>query len=251
MRIFVINLARRPDRLAEITLDLHNHGLSFERVEAIDARTNPIVKHFRRPLLAAIIGKRAYSDAYIANYLSHRQIWLKMVEENIASVLVLEDDARITNFDKRFLDANIAELGLDVLRLGANQEPGQEPGQEPSQLHNNTLPQNILGRSLVKGLLWGSVATIFTLTAARKFLKHQKYWFPSDHYENFENCFAIKYAIVSPLLWRDAKSPSDVATAKNKLTIPQNHILKLTKPLRRHILLPAIQLYLRLVTALR
>ena len=34
--IFVINLARRPDRLARISQDLDALGLAFQRVEAVD-----------------------------------------------------------------------------------------------------------------------------------------------------------------------------------------------------------------------
>ena len=36
-KIFVINLARRTDRLARITRGLARFGLAFERIEAVDA----------------------------------------------------------------------------------------------------------------------------------------------------------------------------------------------------------------------
>jgi glycosyl transferase family 25 len=37
--IYVINLARRPDRLADMARAIDAAGLAFTRVEAIDART--------------------------------------------------------------------------------------------------------------------------------------------------------------------------------------------------------------------
>ena len=244
MKIFVINLARRPDRLAEIDLDLKRQELQYEIVEAIDAKTNPVIKSFRRPLLATLLGKRAYSDNFIANYLSHRKIWQKMVDENIASALVLEDDAKISSWDSGFLHLNMEQLSLDVLRLGANVEPTA-----PENLLNTFPPDKVLGRELVTGKLWGNVATIFTLDAAKKFLHHKKYWFPSDDYVNFAKCFDIKYAIVNPLLWTTTGSVSDVEIVRKTLTPAQVLSLKLTKPLRRRILLPALQLYLRFITS--
>lgn len=240
MRIFVINLLRRPDRLVEISHDLKHHAITFETVEAIDATSNPLAKKFHRPLLQIILGKRAYSIGTTANFLSHRQIWQKMVSENIPSVLVLEDDARISNWDKRFLDLDISQYGLDILRLGANEVPVE---QTPAST------KTILGRALVTGQLWGNVATIVTLSAAKKFLVHNKYWFPSDDYEHFKYCYGIKYAAVNPLLWLASGSASDVETTKKKLSIFQSISLSVIKPLRRKIILPAIQLYLRFITS--
>ena len=43
LKVFVINLKRRPDRLAEITAVLAPLGISFERIEAVDGKD---FKHF-------------------------------------------------------------------------------------------------------------------------------------------------------------------------------------------------------------
>ena len=39
MRIFVINLARRPDRMAAMAAQLERLGLAYERFDAVDAKT--------------------------------------------------------------------------------------------------------------------------------------------------------------------------------------------------------------------
>ena len=246
MKVFVINLARRPDRLAAITQDFKDHGISFERIDAIDAKTNPLLKKFRRPFFKFLLGKRAYSDGPIANYLSFCKIWQKMVDENIPSALVLEDDAQISNWDPAFLKLDIADFGLDLLRLGANKEPTCQETSTPHQT-----PKIILGRKLVTGQVWGNVATITTLAAAKKFLRHKKYWFPSDDFQSFEKCFGIKYAIISPLIWLNSESASDIELVKGKLWTVQLLLLKIIKPLRRRLLFPAIHAYLRFKTSLR
>ena len=41
MKIFVINLARRPERMAFMERQFASLGLSFERVEAIDGESMP------------------------------------------------------------------------------------------------------------------------------------------------------------------------------------------------------------------
>ncbi len=246
MRVFVINLARRPDRLATITQDLKDHGISFERIDAIDAKTNPLIKKFRRSFFKVLLGKRSYGDGPTANYLSNCKIWQKMVDEHIEQALILEDDAKLVSWDKRFLDINIKQFGLDILRLGAVNEP--------NLLEKLTYLQpekTILGRKLVTGQIWGNFATIVTLTAAKKFLFHKKYWFPADDYQSFEKCFGIKYAIVSPLVWATSGSESDVELVKKKLSTVQSVPLKIIKPLRRRLLFPAIHSYLRLISSLR
>ena len=243
MKIFVINLVRRTDRLVDIARDLRQHHLTFEVIEAVDAQDSPLAKAHHRLLLEFILGKRAYGIGPTSNYLSHRQIWQRMLDENIPAALILEDDARIIDLDKRFLNLDITQYGLDVLRLGANQAP---LGLLPHTTTTGT--KSILNRELVTGQLWGNVANIITLAAARKFLAHPRYWFPSDDYEQFKHCFGINYAIIDPLIWQPSGSASDVETTRKKLTFLQSLSLSIVKPLRRNAILPAIRTYLRFKT---
>ncbi len=246
MKIFVINLTRRRDRLNQISQDLQNHGLSFERVDAIDAKSDPLIKKFRRPFLKLLLGKRSHGDGPLANYLSFRKIWQKMVHENIHQALILEDDTKIVNWDDRFLDLDITQHGLDILRLGAVNNSST-----PEKLVSTQPAKTILGRELFTGQVWGNCATIVTLTAAKKFLHHKKYWFPSDDYMRFEKCFGINHVIISPLLWSTTGSASDVELVKKKHNLAQVLSLKVIKPLRKWLFFPVIHTYLRFKTSQR
>jgi GR25 family glycosyltransferase involved in LPS biosynthesis len=227
MKIFVINLARRPDRMLAITEDLKKHGITFERIDAVDGKSDPTVRQNRLPLLAFLYGKGKHTDGQIACLLSHRKIWQMMIEKKIEQALILEDDAMIKSWDNRILSLNIVELGLDALRLGANQESAGLAATQPER-------EILQNRKLVIGELWGSVATIITLSGAKKMMHHQYHWFPADHFHTFAKAFRLRYAIISPLIWSISNSQSDIATPSNDEAKSGKWVLKFTKPIRKY-----------------
>jgi GR25 family glycosyltransferase involved in LPS biosynthesis len=234
MRIFVINLKRRPDRLAAITANLAKYGVQFERIEAIDAKTDPTMSKLRRWPLAWIYAPESMSNPFIANILSHRKIWQKMVAENISQALILEDDAEISNWDEQILNVDIAAHGLQFLRVGANAETTTiKPASK------KRLPARILDRDLYQGKLWGTVAQIVTLEGARTCLRMKLYWFPCDHFEVYRYCYGIKYAIISPLLWQPTGSSSDIAAADHK-PLAKSKRRRIGLWLRHHVAIPIV-----------
>lgn len=107
MMILLINLERRPDRLAFMTRQLRALGLPFERIEAIDGLGGDF-----GPDTLDITGiERACA-------LSHRKAWQYFLESGQEHCLVLEDDMVLSPRLKNFLLApsNIPP-GVDVLRL--------------------------------------------------------------------------------------------------------------------------------------
>lgn len=75
--IFVINLARSTERLANSQRQLAAHGLSFERIDAVDGATlsqAQLNSHY-----SASLNKQNYhyplSVGQIGCYLSHRKAW--------------------------------------------------------------------------------------------------------------------------------------------------------------------------------
>ncbi len=242
MKIFVINLKRREDRLSQITADLANHGLTFERIEAIDAAANPEIAQYRRTLAAKIYSPNTLGLGFIGNFLSHQKIWARMVSENIGQALILEDDAVISSWDERFLKVDVAEMGYDFLRLGANHDPAIDP---PHRVRNTG--NKLHDRSIYTGQLWGNVAQIVTLNAAKTCLKAQPYWFPSDHYSVYQDVFGLRSAIVSPLVWSASGSQSDVPqtgkpAAENLL---QRKFRTLKNRFRRRFMVPMLIVILR------
>jgi GR25 family glycosyltransferase involved in LPS biosynthesis len=89
--IFVISLARAPDRRAAISSHLKNLGLDFEIVDAVDGAKLPDAQ--RKSLLADGVN---YVPGVIGCYLSHIQVYEKIVKNNIPVALILEDDARLS-----------------------------------------------------------------------------------------------------------------------------------------------------------
>lgn len=88
--IFVISLARAPDRRNAISEHLCDLGLKFEIVDAVDGATLSDTQC--ASLLANGIN---YVRGVIGCYLSHINLYEKIIQENIDVALILEDDARL------------------------------------------------------------------------------------------------------------------------------------------------------------
>ena len=86
MKIFLINLDRRPDRLRHMTEILDGLGLPFTRVSAVDGMRLPTgeVRRWGNLLPGAT-----------ACFLSHRDCWKRVVDETLPCAVVLEDDLHL------------------------------------------------------------------------------------------------------------------------------------------------------------
>jgi glycosyl transferase family 25 len=96
LKIFVINLEKRPDRLNFIKLQLDTLGLDFEKIIAIDGITLPLPYPIVNYQKFLINHKRPIVQGEIGCAESHRFIWKKMLNEKIDYALVLEDDVEIS-----------------------------------------------------------------------------------------------------------------------------------------------------------
>ncbi len=88
MKIYVINLDRRPDRLTQIRSQLGAQGLTFERVPAIDGGPDTDIGY---PPDHPRLQKTEY-----ACYLSHVACWQRLVDSGEDYALILEDDAMLS-----------------------------------------------------------------------------------------------------------------------------------------------------------
>jgi hypothetical protein len=82
MKILVINLDRRPDRLQSISESLSSFGLSFTRIDAVDAADK-----------STRIDDRLCQRAIVACWMSHVRAFEEIAFGHDEFVLVLEDDA--------------------------------------------------------------------------------------------------------------------------------------------------------------
>ncbi len=93
--IFVISLARATERRADICHRLDSAGVSHEIVDAVDGATLDLTE------LAGRLNPKKYRVKFryqllcgeIGCYLSHYNLWRRIVDEKIESAVVLEDDA--------------------------------------------------------------------------------------------------------------------------------------------------------------
>ncbi|MDJ0522233.1 MAG: glycosyltransferase family 25 protein [Planctomycetota bacterium] len=117
MLVLVINLDRRPDRMAAMARQLEGLGLEYERVQAVDARD--LAGDPRE-------GIRVPSNPYpftlpeIACYQSHRRCWEILVDSGASNALILEDDVILSQRTAQVLrDARFHPPSDGVLRAEA------------------------------------------------------------------------------------------------------------------------------------
>lgn len=89
MQIYVINLARRPDRLAFMEAQLAKLQLPFIRVDAVDGLGNDDIGY---PADHSRLSKGEY-----ACYLSHVKAWKLFIDSGAERCLVLEDDVYLSS----------------------------------------------------------------------------------------------------------------------------------------------------------
>lgn len=97
MDVFVINLDKSIQRLAEMTERLNRLWLPFTRISAVYGASltdDDLNRHYSSGLNKRIY-RRPLAAAEIGCYLSHRKIWQAMVDRNLSMSLVLEDDAEL------------------------------------------------------------------------------------------------------------------------------------------------------------
>lgn len=94
MRIYLINLARRPDRLAAMIRQTVPLGLSLERIEAVDARNEEPGKVNRWFSKSGPLGEIPMGDK--ACLVSHRQGWEMFLASGDRHAVFLEDDVRLS-----------------------------------------------------------------------------------------------------------------------------------------------------------
>lgn len=154
MLILLINLKRRPDRLAFMHNQMQALGLSFERIEAIDGKLEDVGPD--TPLITAT--ERACA-------LSHRKAWQRFSESGESHCLILEDDVLISPLAKHIIEnwrglpngAEIVRLETALLRtlLG----PGRRCGIRGHKAHR------------LRSRQYGSAAYVVTRAFAERALR--------------------------------------------------------------------------------
>ncbi|XP_016076722.1 PREDICTED: probable inactive glycosyltransferase 25 family member 3 isoform X3 [Miniopterus natalensis] len=157
--VFVISLARRPDRRERMLSSLWEMEISGRVVDAVDGRTlnSSILRSLGVDLLPG------YQDPYSGRTLTKGEV----VTRGLGRVVVFEDDVRFESNFKRRLERLMeevegAQLPWDLIYLGRKQvNPKEEVAVEG------------LPRLVVAGYSYWTLAYVLSLAGARKLLASQ------------------------------------------------------------------------------
>lgn len=99
MRTFVINLDNSKLRMAEMDHRLNEMNLAYERMPAVNGSqlSTEELHSFYQPALNKKLYRRPLSAGEIGCYMSHRNCWVKIQEQQLDLALILEDDAEMSD----------------------------------------------------------------------------------------------------------------------------------------------------------
>jgi glycosyl transferase family 25 len=173
MRTYLINLARRPDRLAAMMRQAA--GLDLERVEALDAKGAEPAGMDRWFKKGGPLGEIPRGDK--ACLLSHRRAWEMFLATTDSHAVFLEDDVRLSSRAAALLaDDGWIPAAAAVVKLEHYGPKGQRvllTGIRPAASGFQ------LGRMLSRHT--GAAAYILSRTAAELLLQQTRFDLPVDH----------------------------------------------------------------------
>jgi glycosyl transferase family 25 len=190
MRLYLINLDRRPDRLAAMTAQAAPLGLGLDRIDAVDAATAaPDVDGWFAP--GGPLGVIPKGDKCCL--LSHRRAWEAFLATGDAHAVFLEDDVRLSPSAGALLTGDgWIPAGVDVVKL----EHYGPPGQRVLLSDMRSIGEDFaMGRMLSRHT--GAAAYILSRAAAQALLTQTRFDLPVDHLLFNPNNSAL-FAALSP-----------------------------------------------------
>ncbi len=187
MRVYLINLERRKDRLEAMNGQAAGLGLCLERVTALDAGTADRDAVNRWFASGGPLGEIPAGDK--ACLLSHRAAWERFAASGQAHAVFLEDDVRLSRVAGAMLASDgWIPAGVRVVKLEHYGPPGQRV--LLADIHALSMappPQaaTALGEDFRIGRMQsrhtGGAAYILSREAAQLLLAEQRFDLPVDH----------------------------------------------------------------------
>lgn len=191
MRVYLINLERRKDRLKAMAEQAEALGLGLEQVTALDAGTadRDAVNRWFAPWFAkgGPLGEIPAGDK--ACLLSHRAAWERFAASGEAHAVFLEDDVRLSRVAGAMLSTDAwIPAGVQVVKLEHYGPVGQRVllaglhalSMAPPRQAATALGEDFrMGRMLSRHT--GGAAYILSRAAAAMLLAEERFDLPVDH----------------------------------------------------------------------
>ena len=182
MKTYVINLDRRPDRLAFFREQAAARRFDFERIVAVDG-TDPALIARAATLPVGFTGHRR-GPSHLACFESHRQVWRAILESGDPFGIVMEDDVVLAKDFSRLLSADWVPYDADLVRL--------ETYMMPTRLDRAPVGR-VEGRAIrrMRSTMGGTGAYVIARPAAARLLQETE--------AIYENIDAVLFDTRSPL----------------------------------------------------
>jgi len=120
--VFVISLARAPDRRSTICKHLEALGIEYELVNAVDGSSLSDAEIAKR----VASGRKLHRGA-VGCYMSHIGVYETIVSRKLPVALVLEDDARVDRRAKDLINGGLASRDFDYCFLDSDPHNDRGP----------------------------------------------------------------------------------------------------------------------------
>ena len=179
MQLYLINLDRRPDRLAAMTARAGALGLALTRIPAVDAATTPAAGLDALFAASGPLGVLPRGDK--ACFLSHRRAWQALMESGAAHAVILEDDVRLSGTGRPFLASDDwVPPGAGLIKLEHYGPRGQRVLLTDFRPVDTRMGTNFrLGRILSRHT--GAAAYVIARQTAQNLLAQTRFALPVDH----------------------------------------------------------------------
>lgn len=171
--VYVINLDCAEDRMLSMDQQLSAIDVNYERIPAI--KGNSLTETEINIEYSAALNKKYFradlSLGEIGCYISHKNVWRKMVAENIEFAVILEDDMIIENNFIKLFSLTETLKKYDLIKLADNRN------HQPKKITKLEQPFELINFTKIPNCATGYT---ISLAGAKKLLSRELFYRPVD-----------------------------------------------------------------------
>ncbi|QDE33019.1 glycosyltransferase family 25 protein [Shewanella polaris] len=250
-KVFVINLARSQERLAQIAAQLAEVNIPFERIDAVEGKqlSADEIEAVSPARLAKQHYYRDLSKGEIGCSLSHKRAWQKIIDDDLDLAFVFEDDIHLeANFaDTINMILNLPTMNWDFIKLYPLTRKSRKNIQSSMQYGEFEFVT-------YKKFPLGAMAQAISRRGAESLISHMPYIVqPVDgHLKSWWSLGITPFGLLPYCISVDIEGPSDINPDGNLERAPQRRVTKLmlnwSRALMRFIATPQLEKQFRQFT---